>query len=120
APPIRVKPFHTRDKLEDLELLDFVVEAVNFRLLELDAAPFHCIDFGQCFYDFNDPGAGSNAFFFKLQKRIVSLGASFIRVSKQTCVASATSTRAPRRVTGVVVANTFGFGRYCSGCTLPI
>jgi hypothetical protein len=64
AAPFWTEPFHTGHELNYFQLLDFVVQAPDFRLFQFDSPPFIGIGLSQRFNDFNDPRARLDAFLF--------------------------------------------------------
>jgi hypothetical protein len=61
AQAVGPEPLHTRNQLDDLQLLDLMIQPADLRLLQLDAPPLHRIGLSHRFDDLNDLHPGGHA-----------------------------------------------------------
>ena len=64
----RVQPLHPGDELNNLELLDFVIEAANLGFFQFDAPPLTRVGISHGFDDVNDLSARLDAFLLQLRE----------------------------------------------------
>src|SRR5207248_11207438 len=87
AAGIGMKPFHARNQFDNLQLLDFMIEASDLRLFQFNPAPFFGFGLVHPFDDFDDSVADGDSLLLQLEKTILRRRTSLIRILENTIFA---------------------------------
>src|SRR5262249_16243136 len=84
AASVRIQPVHSGNKLDDLELFNFVIEPADLCFVQLLTSPRFGIFVRQRLDDLLDLPPRGHAFFLKFQKGFLGGEARLVRVLKNT------------------------------------
>src|SRR5688500_18800094 len=82
AAPVRAEPINARNEFNDLQLLDLVVKAADFRFVEFETPPAFGILVGHRLDDLFDFATSGNTFLAEQLKRLLRGSARFVGILK--------------------------------------